>query len=371
MKFSCSRDALIGALSIAQKGVSSKTTMPVLEGIMFSVYNNQLTLTSTNMEIGVRTTLPVTSESNGNVILSSNLIGEMIRKLSGNDVFFETDAQNQVKIECLLSNFTIKGLPTEEFPEFPEVIEEYSFVIDAAQLREMIRGTIFSVAANENIPVLTGIKMEIENNDIRLVALDGYRLAMRHGTLEESVNGEIAAIVPGKSMTELQKLLASYDGKVIVRFSDTQIFFEFGDTQFTSRLLEGEFINYRHIIPTEQTSRIHISRKLLLESSERAALLAREGKNNLIKMDFNVEQLAITSNAEIGDVFEVIPIQNEGDPIKIAFNSKFFIDALKVIEDDEMVIELTTSVGPAVIVPTGDEREFLYLILPVRIADEA
>lgn len=370
MKFNCSRDHLIQALSTVQKGVSNKTTMPVLEGILFSVYNNQLTLTATDLEIGVQTRIPAETESTGDVVLSSNLIGEMIRKLSGDSVFFELDNQNQMKIECLLSNFTIKTLSAEEFPAFPSVDQEHCFKIESGKLRDMIRGTLFSVASNENIPVLTGLKMEIEGDTITLVALDGYRLALRKDQLAEPVNESISAIIPGKSMNELAKLLAAYDETVSVRFAGTQILFEMGETQFTSRLLEGEFINYRHIIPAEQTSRIKVSRKLLLESSERAALLAREGKNNLIKMDFNVDQLVITSNAEIGDVFEMIPIENEGEPIKIAFNSKFFIDALKVIETEEMIIELTTSVGPAVIVPLEAERNYLYLILPVRIADE-
>ena len=210
----------------------------------------------------------------------------------------------------------------------------------------MIRGTIFSVAVSENIPVLTGLKMEIENDAISLIALDGYRLSLKRGKLKEAIDGSISVIIPGKSMNELNKLLSGYNENVIVKFSKTQIFFEMGNTQFTSRLLEGEFINYKHIIPTEKATQVKVSRKLLLESSERAALLAREGKNNLIKMDFNIDQLILTSNAEIGDVFEVIPIENQGDPIKIAFNSKFFIDALKVIDRDEMSIELTTSVGP-------------------------
>lgn len=371
MKFSCSRDHLINALSIVQKGVSNKSTMPVLEGIMFQVYNNQLILTGTDLEIGVQTTLPASVESDGEIVLSSTLITELIRKFSGDEVFFEKDDQNQIKIECLLSNFKIKGYPTDEFPEFPQTIEEHSFTIEGSVLREMIRGTLFSVAVSENIPVLTGLKIEVDQETIRLIALDGYRLSLRQGSLKEAADSDLSVIVPGKSMNELLKLLSGYNGDVTVKFSKTQIFFEMEETQFTSRLLEGEFINYRNIIPKEQTTRVSVSRKLLLASSERAALLAREGKNNLIKMDYNTDQLILTSNAEIGDVFEVIPIQNTGDPIRIAFNSKFFIDALKVIDQDDIEICLTTSVGPAVIVSKENPKDFTYLILPVRIAEEA
>ncbi|MDO4287629.1 MAG: DNA polymerase III subunit beta [Eubacterium sp.] len=371
MKFSCSRDQLINALSIAQKGVSNRSTMPILEGIMFQVYNNQLVLTATDLEIGVQTSIPANVDTDGEIILSSNLILEVIRKLSGDEVFFDKEEGNQIKIDCLLSNFKIKGYPTDEFPEFPEIIEEHSFSMEAPVLREMIRGTLFSVAVSENIPVLTGLKMEIDKEMLRLIALDGYRLSLRQGALKTPGDGELSVIIPGKSMNELLKLLSGYNDEVVVKFSKTQIFFEMGETQFTSRLLEGEFINYRNIIPKEQTTRVKVSRRLLLASSERAALLAREGKNNLIKMDYNADQLIITSNAEIGDVFEVIPIENSGEAIRIAFNSKFFIDALKVIEQDDIEICLTTSVGPAVIVPEGGSDAFIYLILPVRIAEEA
>ncbi|MEF9918953.1 MAG: DNA polymerase III subunit beta [Eubacterium sp.] len=370
MKFSCSRDALVDALFIAQKGVSNKTTMPILEGILFQVYNNQLFLTATDMEIGVQTSIPATVDTDGEVVLSSILISDVIRKLSGDEVFFKKDDLNQVKIECLLSNFMIKGFPTDEFPDFPEINEDYSFVISAAHFKEMIRGTLFAVAVSENIPVLTGLKMEIDHDVIDLIALDGYRLALRKGKLEKGLNEMISVIIPGKSCAEFYKLLSSYNDQVIVKFSKTQIFFEMGNTQFTSRLLEGEFINYKHIIPTEKATQVKVSKKLLLESSDRAALLARAGKNNLIKMDFNLDQLIITSNAEVGDVFEVIPIENQGDPIKIAFNSKFFIEALKVIDTEEMSIELTTSVGPAVIVPPDGKDTFLYLILPVRLSED-
>ncbi|MEG0373646.1 MAG: DNA polymerase III subunit beta [Enterococcus sp.] len=368
MKFSCSRDALISALSIAQKGVSNKTTLAVLEGILFQVYNNQLILTATDLEIGVQTSIPANVDTDGEIILSATLISDVIRKLSGDEVFFQKDANNQVKIECLLSNFSIKGFPNDEFPEFPEIIEDYSFVIEAGILKDMVRGTLFSVAVSENIPVLTGLKMEIDQDAISLIALDGYRLSLRRGKLKEPLDGSISVIVPGKSFGELNKLLSGYTENVVVKFSKTQIFFEMGNTQFTSRLLEGEFINYKHIIPAEKTTQVTVSKKLLLESSDRAALLAREGKNNLIKMDFNIDQLILTSNADVGDVFEVIPIENQGDPIKIAFNSKFFIDALKVIDTEDMVIELTTSVGPAVIVPPEGDN-FLYLILPVRLSE--
>lgn len=369
MKFNCSKESLMGALNIAQKAVSSKTTLPILEGIFFRVQNNNLLLRSTDLEIGVEINVPATVESEGEIVLSSAITGELIRKMSGSDVFFESDDHNQMKIECLLSNFTLKGLATDEFPAFPEIIEDHIFSIESSVLRELIKGTLFSVATNENIPVLTGVKIELQGNDINLIALDGYRLALRSGKIKESLEEDLSVIIPSKSLAEINKVLANYSGEVIVKFSKNQIFFQMDNTQFTSRLLEGDFINYKQIIPVEKTTQVRVNRRLLLESSERAALLAREGKNNLIKMDFNQDQLILTSNADIGDVFEIIPIVNSGESLKIAFNSKFLIDALRVIDGEDLIMDMTTSVGPGVLLP-AEGNDFIYLILPVRVAEE-
>jgi len=369
MKFNCSKESLMGALNIAQKAVSSKTTLPILEGIFFSVKNNNLLLRSTDLEIGVEINIPAIVENEGEIVLSSTITGELIRKMSGSDVFFESDDNNQMKIECLLSNFTLKGLATDEFPAFPEIIEDHVFTIESSVLRELIKGTIFSVATNENIPVLTGVKIELQGNDINLIALDGYRLALRSGKIKESLEEDLNVIIPSKSLSEINKVLVNYTGEVIVKFSKNQIFFQMDNTQFTSRLLEGDFINYKQIIPVEKTTQVRVNRRLLLESSERAALLAREGKNNLIKMDFNQDQLILSSNADIGNVFEIIPIVNSGESLKVAFNSKFLIDALRVIDGEDFIMDMTTSVGPGVLLP-AEGKDFIYLILPVRVAKE-
>ncbi|MGL4607630.1 MAG: DNA polymerase III subunit beta [Eubacteriaceae bacterium] len=370
MKFNCTKENLISALNVSQKAVSSKTTHPLLEGILFTAKDNKLFLRSTDLEIGIEIDIPASVDKEGEIVLSSSITGDLIRKLSGSDIFFESDEKNQMKIECLLSSFTLKGFPSDDFPAFPEMIEDHIFSIEASVLKELIRGTLFSVATNENIPVLTGVKIEIEEDNIRLIALDGYRLALSSGKIKNSIENELSVIIPSKSLSEVSKILSSFSGDVVVKFSKNQIFFEMDQVQFTSRLLEGEFINYKQIIPVEKTTEVRVNKKLLLESSERAALLAREGKNNLIKMDFNQDQLILTSNAEIGDVFEVIPIINSGDSLKIAFNSKFLIDALKVIEGEELVMNMTTSVGPGVLLPGDEKTHFIYLILPVRVAEE-
>lgn len=368
MKFDCSKSDLIHALNIVSRGVARKTTMPILEGILMEATDHKIVLTSTNLEISVKTTLPAHIEQDGALILGASFFSSLVKKLSGDDIYFESAGQDTLKMTCELSTYTIKGMSPEDFPAFPEIIDDYTFAVKTDVLHDLIRGTIFSVALKENIPVLTGLKLEIEGDQITVVALDGYRLALRRGSLSQAIDQAVSVIVPGSSMNELEKMISGIDEDIQVNLSKSQIFFTVGDTEFTSRLLEGEFINYHHIIPEETNTEITVSRRALLDSTERAALLANEGKNNLIKLDIGMEELTLTSNADIGEVHEVIPIKKTGDDLRIAFNSKFIIDALKVISEEDITIRLTNPVGPALIV--GDDDRFVTLILPVRVSDD-
>lgn len=367
MKFSCSRDELQNALTICQRGISTRSTMPVLEGILFSVYDGTLHLTATDLEIGVQTSIPADVDQDGSIVLSASLILDMIRRLSGDTVFFSSDAKNRMQIKNLLSDFSLNGMPASDYPEFPAIEQGHSVALPADTLKKLIHGTGFSIAVSESIPVLTGVKMEVSHDGIRFVALDGYRLALENGTLSAPAEEPSEVIIPGRSMTELSKLLSS-DSDVQVAFSSSQIFFTIGDTVFTSRLLDGDFINYKGIIPSDSTIRLTVDRQALLSGCERAALLARAGKNNLIKMEIEPDQVTLVSNADIGSIHEVVALENDGEALKIAFNAKFFIDALKVIDDEKIHIDLTTAVGPAVIRPIEGEA-YTYLILPVRIAE--
>ncbi len=371
MKFSCSKTDLQNAITLCQKAVSNKTPMAILEGIFFQAYDNRLVLNTTDLEISIKTEIPAFIENDGEIVLKAGLIADIVRHLPGDDVFFEKDAHHQLKIDCLQASFTIKGQSAEEFPDFPEIEESYSFQVKAGVLKKMIQGVISSVADNENIPILKGVKTEIEDKSIKMIALDGYRLAIRKGEIETPSTTPISVIVPGKAFNELNRLMVDEEASVLVRFSGAQIYFKVDATEFVTRLLEGDYFNYEQIIPKEKNNDIVIERRDFLAAVERAALLARAGKNNLIKMDFNENQLQITSNADLGDVFETVPIENIGTPMRIAFNSKYIIDALKVIEEDRLRIHLTTAAGPAVFktTETNTAGDFLYLILPVRMSD--
>lgn len=369
MKFSCSRNDLQLALNITRHGIKDKTTMSVLEGILFNVYDNKLHLTATDLNIGITTDIPVDAQSDGSIVLNAKLIVNIINRLSGDIIYFDLDDRNRMKIECLNSEFTIAGLPADEFPEFPKPDTDLNFVVDSSELKELINRTKFAVATHENhLPVITGIKLECKDEELKLVSIDGFRLALRNGNLLTPVTEEETAIVPGKSMAELSNLLGMLSGEVNINLSPTQIFFQIDNTILTTRLIEGEFFEYQTIFPSEINTSFTIDRNDLLNCCERAALITSVNNNQLIKFNISSGKLDISSKNDMGNFNDSVNIENRGHDLTIAFNTRFFIDALKAIDDEEIQIDFSSSVGPAHIKPI-EGNDYSYLILPVRLSN--
>lgn len=369
MNIICSKKNLLEGLSIVQKAVSNRTTLPILEGILIQAQDNQIKLIATDLEIGIERSIEGDIIEEGSVVLSSKIIVELIRKLPDAPVKMKSDDEYKTKINCASSEFIIQGQSGVDFPELPEINQEHSIEIPQDLFRNMIRQTIFSIASDETRPVLTGTLLEIEDEQVRLIALDGYRLALRRGKTENGDHYSLNEVIPGRTLNEISKILTSEDEMIQISKQGNHILFQYDNTSITSRLLEGDFINYNQILPEEYKTRIKVLTSELVDSCERAELLARQGKNNLIKMEILQGKLIITSNAEIGQVHEELSIETEGQDLKIAFNSKYLLDALKIIEDHEVFLEFTTSVSPCVIKPIEDEY-FVYLILPVRLLEQ-
>lgn len=364
MNFISTKDELLHSVNIVQKAVSNKTTMPILEGILFQVIDDTIFLMGTDLEIGIKTVLSGKIISTGSVVISARLISELVRKLPDDDVIIELKDNYMMNIKCLNSEFNIQGQGSEDFPQLPEVNSDKEISIDKELFKSMIKETIFSVAKSENIPILTGELIEIKEGIIKFVALDGYRLALRQGRINEDVT--LSEVVPERTLAELYRISSlSNLHSVEISYTKNQILFRLGQTYIVSRLLEGEFMNYNQIIPQNYTTKVTVGVSNLLSSCERASLMVRDGKSNLIKMNFSNNLLEIKSNSEMGTVNEQIEVVMEGDPIKIAFNSSYFIDVLKIIGDEEVVLEFTTSVSPCVLRPTQGSN-YIYLILPVR-----
>ncbi|MDR5658913.1 DNA polymerase III subunit beta [Serpentinicella sp. ANB-PHB4] len=366
MRFLIQKKSLLSAISIVQKAVSSKTTLPILKGIYIEAIDNHLKFIATDLDIGIEHVTESNIFEEGAVVIDAKLFSEIVRKLPDSEVEIYLDEQKLI-IKAEGTEFSIVYYPTDDFPELPVVEEKSTYKLNNHVLKSMIRQTVFATSQDEMKPVFTGVLIEIQENELNMVALDGYRLALKKAEIENDTNNK--AIIPAKTLNEVSRIMDDAEEIIFMSLSEKHALFTLGQTRLISRLLEGEFINYKQIIPKEFKSKIRINTKKLLESVERAALISREGKNNPLKITIKDELLVINSNSELGNVHEQINIELEGEEIKIAFNSKYLLDVLKIIEDDYVFIEFMTSINPGLIKPE-DDTNYQYLILPVRIAAE-
>ncbi|KUO76312.1 MAG: DNA polymerase III subunit beta [Clostridia bacterium BRH_c25] len=363
MKIITTKSSLLESINIVQKAVPSKTTLPILEGILFDAKNGKLKLTATDLEIGIETLSNVDVIEPGKVVLSSKIVGEIVRKLPDADIEIETAERNLVYIKSEGSNFKVVTLPHDEFPELPVVKKEKGITLSQNILRDMIRNTIFAVSTDEVRPILTGVLFEVSGENLTMVALDGFRMAVKWSKIIN--DNSFKAVIPGKTLSEIGKILSENESPINIYFSKNHIQFQVEDTIIISRLLEGEFINYKQIIPSEYKMKIKVPSSKMMEACDRAALFARDSSNNMIKFEINDDLMIIMSNSQNGDVHEELKIQKEGNDIEIAFNAKYFIDVLKVMDSEEINIEFTTNVSPSIIRPC-DNTGYLYLVLPAR-----
>lgn len=365
MRFSCQQKTLVNSINIVQKAVSYKTTLPIIKGIYIEVSNDYLKLVATDLEMGIEHKIQATIYQEGATVVDARLFSEIIRKLPDAEVEISLKENNQLYIKCENSEFNIICHDPQDFPELPFIEEEYFYEIPQDLLKDMIRQTIFATSQDESRPVLMGALLEIEEDILNMVALDGYRLALIKGKIQSPMNNKV--IIPAKTLSEVNRIIDEDDENLHITFTKNHALFIIGNTKLISRLLEGEFINYKQIIPTEYQSKVKVKTRSLLDAIERASLVAREGKNNLVKLMVSSDKITITSNSELGKVHEEIFVELEGDEIEIAFNSKYLIDALKVIEDEEIYMEFTSNLSPGILKSTTTNN-YTHLILPVRLS---
>lgn len=365
MKFKCMQKNFLEVILTVQKAVSARSSTPILEGILIETEKDVLKLVGTNLDLGIQSHMEASIIQEGSVVLPSRLLSEVVRKLPDAEIEIIVSENNTVKFTCLNSTVTLQGFPPDEFPSLPDISENQPIEISKMLLSNMIRETVFAVAVDEARPILTGALFEVEEKNVTMVCLDGYRLGLRRGMLEIP-HENLRVIIPGKSLAEVGKIIDDDDQQISITVSDRHVLFDLGYTRIISRVLEGEYINYKQIIPEDYKTRIKVDTKILASSIDRASLIAREGKNNLIKLSLQDQKMIITSNSESGQVYEEIPILLEGKDLEIAFNARYFMDMLKVIEDQEICLDFTTGISPCVVRPIKGSN-FTYLLLPVRI----
>lgn len=368
MQFRVRSADFLEALSVATHALPTRTTVQALECVLIETdEDNCLRLTCSDSSLTIVTKCPAFIEEGGAALLPGKLLAEISRKIPEGDMSVETSENGYMVFRCMGSRTSIAARAANLYPPIGKIDEESGqseITLPQNLLKDMIVKTSFAIATDEERPILTGCLLDIRDGEARMVALDGFRMAVRMQRVNDM--SAISAVIPGKALQEMARILSDDEEPIAVKLQGNRMYTRIGSTEIYSLLKEGEFINYRQITPQEWRTRARIPSAFLSQCVERASLIAREGKNNLVKFAVGSGKLVITSNSEIGDVYEELPAEIEGEDLRIAFNVKFLSDALRALDDREIEMRFLSGVSPCVIVP-ADGDDFLHLILPVRM----
>ncbi len=368
MKFSCNTSVFAEACNIVQRGVPQKSTIPSTEGIFIQAKNSKLTLTGYDLEVGITTSIECSIEQEGSIVLNARLLCDILRRLPAAYVTITVDSHNLCKITSGESEFSLVGIPSNDYPELPTVSGGLPFAIKQKILREMVKQTIFAVAIQDIKPVHKGIKFEVENNNLRLISCDGFRLAIRNEAIEYS-GDDMTFVVPAKTLSEVCKLADDEEQNITFSIGKKFILFEIGNYRIISRLLEGEFFNYKNAIPAESSTKARVNLKLIVDSVERTSLLITSKIKSPVRCVFDENQIKISSATALGAANDKIPASIEGKRVEIGFNNTYLTDCLKTVDVDEVSIELSSPVSPIIIKPVEGDN-FIFLIIPMRLKNE-
>jgi DNA polymerase-3 subunit beta len=363
MKFICSKSDLIEATTTVQKAVMAKATLPMLEGIYIEA-NNDVKLVGNCFDMGIECTVNADVKEKGSIVINSRMFGEIVRKLPDSEILFQVKDNFIVVIECDNSYFEVKGLSSEGFPMLPEIEEDKKIALSQSSLKDMIHKTIYAISADENRKILTGSLLEAENGDFNMVSLDGFRLAVAKTVVKEDIN--FRAVIPGKNLSEIHKILDTSDDEIKITLSKNQALFEIEKCRIVSKLLDGEYLNYKSFIPEQFETTIEANLRSITESIERASLITNADKRYPVKFVIDDDKMLITSSADIGVSKEEIEVKTDGNNMKIGFNPKYLLDSLKVIDDEKVIISFSSSIGPSVIKPLQGDK-YIFMVLPVRM----
>ena len=364
MKLICSKANLVKGVSIVSKAVPSRTTMPILECILIDASANEIKLTANDMELGIETVIEGEIVERGIIALDAKFFSEIVRKLPDNDVVIESDDSFQTTITCEKAKFNIVGKSGEDFSYLPYIEENESISISQFTLKDVVRQTIFSIADNDTNKLMTGELFEVNENRLRVVSLDGHRISIRNIELKENYS-PLKVVVPGKTLQEISKILTGEaEDMVDIFFADNHILFEFDQTKVVSRLIEGEYFHIDQMLSSDYDTKVKINKREFLSCIDRATLLIREGDKKPIILNIQDKSLQLKINSFVGSMNEEIEIEKEGKDLLIGFNPKFFIDALRVIDEEEVTLYMVNPKAPCFI--KDDAGTFVYLILPVN-----
>lgn len=365
MKFSCEKETLLGLLATASRAVTGKSAMPLLEGLLIEAENGELTITGYDLSMGIRTTAEADIVEPGRIVLNAKLFFDIVRKLPTDAVYLETDDKLLTTIKCGRSVFNLIATEADEYPALAEVSNDTGFTLPQAILKSMIAQTIFSVSDNESKPIHTGCLFELENSQLNVVAVDGYRLSVRREHIE-NISGEMKFVVPGTSLREIERILTEEDGTVDIFPDRKNILFRIGSTTLITRLIDGEFLNYRAAIPAEFEHNVTVDRHEMITCIERVSLIVSEKLKNPVRFHFDGSFVQLSCITAIGKSYDECAIDGEVTDLEIGFNNRYMLEALRAAGEDTVRLSLKGSLNPVVITPLEGDA-YTYLVLPVRL----
>ena len=371
MKIVCEKEKILKAINSVTKAVASKTTMPILEGILIQTNDKEVKLTTYDLEIGIEYIIDADVKEQGATVVNAIMFSEIIRKLPDTEINISLNDKNLLVIECEGSLYKLAPMNPEEFPELPQINVENSIQIEQNTLKEMIRKTIFAVSQEENRPIFTGCLFEIKNNKLNVVAVDGFRLAWKSKFLQNNSN-DFTAVIPGRTLNEVNKIILDSFDTIKIGVAKNQALFEMENCKLVTRLLDGEFLNYSSVIPENWETRVRVNKNNLQNCFERISLISASSiekeKKYPVKLSVDIGKVTISCTNQTGDAKEEMYVSTEGQNLEVGFNPKYFLDALRAIDDEEIFVDFGTSISPCIIRPV-DDGDYIYMILPIRLKD--
>ena len=366
MRFTCEKSMLVTGLNITGRAVAQKSALSAIEGILCRA-GDGLSLTGFNMETAISYKIDAEVSDAGECIFPAKLFGDIVRRLPEGPVTVVIDENYKVSIRAGYASFTISAESAEDYPELPDVGNGRSIPIPQDALKELIGGTIFSVSENQGRPIHTGVKFEVEDDTVSAIAVDGFRLARRTYHTEESTGRSMSFVVPAQGLKEVEKILQDTDEDAFFTLGTKHILFQIGDATLICRLLEGEFLDWRRVVPTNCPVKLVANVGELASAIERVGLIVSEKYKSPVRCVFSDQVLLLKTNTTIGAAEDRCTLAGDGKDLEIGFNVRYLSDALRAVPSEEVVLELTTGLSPIVMTPVDDKQDFSYMVLPVRI----
>ena len=366
LKFSCEKALLQAAVSTAGRAVAAKSSIPALEGLLLEG-SRELTLSGYNTQTGIRTSFEAQIREEGRIVLNARLFGDIIRRMPDDIIVFSADEKYMVHLSCGDASFDILGLSADDYPELPEVDDEYSVTLPQKTLKAMIGQTAFAVSTNESRPVHTGSLLEIDDTGLTMVSVDGFRLALRHEPLEKIDGGAFRFVAPGSALKEVENICGDTDEMITVTRGKRHLLFSAGQTQLICRRLEGEFLDYKNAIPRNNPICVEVANSALLQSLDRISVVISEKLKSPVRCVFEEDRVLLSARTGNGEAKDICLTKGDGNGLEIGFNNRYLMEALRYAPADSVRLELNTNISPCVITPVDGSDNFLYMVLPVRL----